>query len=108
MCVAQTQKKKPVKDDNSEISEESHSINHQGDQIEKSLPEAQNSKHYWQTKGYWNLPEKARKAIDQAKLKSKHSDFWYRLQNVNDKILVFKEIYYEKEPRFEKHFNQKK
>ena len=70
--------------------------------------ESRKSKYYWQTEGYWNLPEKARNAIDQAKLKSKHSDFWYRLQNLNDKILVFKDIYYDKEPMFEKQFNFKR
>lgn len=73
-----------------------------------SVLESRKSKYYWQTEGYWNLPEKARNAIDQAKLKSKHSDFWYRLQNLNDKILVFKDIYYDKEPMFEKQFNFKR
>jgi hypothetical protein len=33
----------------------------------------------WRDEAYWRLPEPVRHAIDVAKLKSKHSDFWYRL-----------------------------
>ena len=34
---------------------------------------------YWRNAAYWRLPENVRHAIDVAKMKSKHSEFWYRL-----------------------------
>lgn len=33
----------------------------------------------YKNKAYWNLPENVRNAIDLAKMKSKHSEFYYRL-----------------------------
>ena len=50
--------------------------------------------------GYWALPENVRSAIDIAKMKSKHSEFYYRLQTLNDKIFVFRHTYYNNMPNF--------
>ena len=58
----------------------------------------------WQTEAYWKLSENRRHAIDRAKMKAKHSDFWYKLQTLNDKIVVFRSMYYEKMTLNEKHF----
>ena len=33
----------------------------------------------YKTKAYWQLPENVRNAIDVAKMKAKHSEFYYRL-----------------------------
>jgi len=33
----------------------------------------------YKNKAYWNLPENVRNAIDLAKMKSKHSEFYYKL-----------------------------
>jgi len=44
----------------------------------------------YKTKAYWQLPENVRNAIDVAKMKAKHSEFYYRLQKLSDKILVFR------------------
>ena len=49
---------------------------------------------------YWALPENVRNAIDVAKMKSKHSAFYYRLQTLNDKIFIFRHMYYDKMPSF--------
>lgn len=45
---------------------------------------------YWKNEAYWRLPPNVRSAIDTAKYKEKHTDFWYRLENLNDKIYVYK------------------
>lgn len=41
-----------------------------------------------------------RNAIDVAKLKKKHSDFYYRLRLLNDKIHIFTNIFYNKVPLY--------
>ena len=57
---------------------------------------------YWRNAAYWRLPENVRHAIDVAKLKSKHSEFWYRLQTLNDKIFVFRSVFYTKMPAYQR------
>ena len=42
------------------------------------------------------MPENVRNAVDLAKIKSKHSEFWYRLETLNDKIFIFRSIFYSK------------
>ena len=54
----------------------------------------------YKNKSYWNLPENVRNAIDVAKSKSRHSEFYYKLQNLNDKIYVFRSIFYNKVPSY--------
>jgi hypothetical protein len=44
----------------------------------------------YKNEAYWRLPENVRHAVDIAKTKSKHSEFWYRLETLNDKIFVFR------------------
>lgn len=63
---------------------------------------------YWRTAAYWRLPENVRNAIDIAKMKSKHSEFWYRLQTLNDKIFVYRSVFYSKMPAYQKAFIEKK
>jgi len=55
---------------------------------------------YWRNKAYWRLPENVRHAIDVAKMKSKHSEFWYKLETLNDKIYIFRSIFYSRMPAF--------
>ena len=57
---------------------------------------------------YWKLPENVRHAIDLAKQKSQHTDFWYRLQTLNDKIFVFRNMFYSKAPAYQQAFYEKK
>ena len=54
----------------------------------------------YKNKAYWNLPENVRNAIDLAKMKSKHSEFYYKLQTLNDKIYVFRTHFYSKMPAY--------
>lgn len=48
------------------------------------------------------MPENVRNAIDVAYMKKKHSDFYYRLKKLNDKIHVFTNIFYNKVPKYQK------
>jgi len=57
---------------------------------------------------YWALPPNVRNAIDIAKQKSTHSEFFYRLQNLNDKIFVYRGVFYGRIPSFQKSFLLKK
>jgi hypothetical protein len=43
-----------------------------------------------------------------AKKKSKHSDFYNRLRSLNDKIGVYKKIFYTKTPKYEQVYQDKK
>lgn len=54
----------------------------------------------YKTKAYWQLPENVRNAIDVAKKKANHSEFYYRLQRLSDKILVFRSVFYSRIPKF--------
>ena len=63
---------------------------------------------YWRDEAYWRLPANVRHAVDVAKVKSKHSEFWYRLQALNDKIFVFRSIFYTKMPSYQRAFLKKK
>jgi len=55
----------------------------------------------YKNKAYWALPENVRNAIDLSKKKSKHSDFYYKMASLNDKIAVYKKIFYTSAPKFE-------
>lgn len=62
----------------------------------------------YKNKAYWALPENVRNAIDLSKKKSKHSDFYYKMSSLNDKISVYKKIFYSSAPKFEVQYNLKK
>jgi hypothetical protein len=57
---------------------------------------------HWKNSQYWSLPENVRNAIDVAQMKKKHSDFYYQLRLLNDKIHVFTSIFYNKVPKYQK------
>ena len=56
--------------------------------------------NYWKNAAYWRLPENVRAAIDTAKLKEKHTDFWYRLETLNDRIHTYRQLFYAKMPKY--------
>jgi hypothetical protein len=62
----------------------------------------------WQNEQFYTLPENVQNAINNAKLKKKHSDFYYRLRLLNDKIHVFTTIFYNRVPVYQKKFYEKK
>ena len=55
----------------------------------------------YKNNSYWALPENVRHAIDLSKKKSRHSDFYSKLTSLNDKIGVYKKIFYTNAPKFE-------
>jgi hypothetical protein len=62
-------------------------------------------KKLYQNSVYWALPENVRHAIDQAKKKSKHSDFCNRLNGLNDKITIYKILFYTRKTKHEELFD---
>ena len=64
--------------------------------------------YHWRNKAYWALPENVRNAIDVAKMKRKHSDFYYKLNILNDKLHVYTSMFYDKAPSYEHRWYEKK
>ena len=62
----------------------------------------------WRNKAYYQLPENVRRAIDIAEVKKKHTSFYYKLQSLNDKIFVFRDLFYYNMPEYQKRFLEKK
>lgn len=62
----------------------------------------------WKNASYWKLPENVRSAIDIARKKAHHSDFYYRLEVLNDKLLVFQDMFYTNMPQHQKTFYERK
>ena len=62
----------------------------------------------WKNDQYWALPENVRNAIDVAKMKKKHSDFYYKLRLLNDKIHIYTSIFYSKVPNYQKKWYEAK
>lgn len=44
------------------------------------------------------MPANVRHAIDVGKQKAKHSEFYYRLKGLNERIYTYKQIFYDKVP----------
>lgn len=80
----------------------------ENDDDSSSSAEDPDAKANYKNSHYWSLPENVRQAIDTAKKNSKHSDFYGRLRSLNDKIGVYKTIFYTKAPAYERMFYEKK
>lgn len=63
---------------------------------------------HWKNKEYYRLPENVRNAIDIAEMKQKHTSFFNKLQTLNDKILVFRSVFYNRMPEYQRIFMEKK
>lgn len=57
--------------------------------------------------GFWNndddymkLPENVRAAIELSREKAKHSQFYYRLRGLNERIKIYKSNFYDKMPYY--------
>ena len=62
----------------------------------------------YKNEAYWSLPENVRNAIDFARTKSKHSDFYGKLKGLTDKLGVYTQVFYTKAPKFERVFLERK
>ena len=49
---------------------------------------------------YNSLPANVRHAIDVGKQKAKHSEFYYRLKGLNERIYTYNGIFYDKVPAY--------
>jgi len=47
---------------------------------------------------FFHLPKNIRSAITNAKMHQKHSDFYYKLKDLNKKITAYKSVFYNKVP----------
>jgi hypothetical protein len=92
-------------DDNDEQSSQDH--NEEEEHENSSQGEKENPSS-WQTEQFYALPENVQNAINNAKLKKKHTDFYYRLRLLNDKIHVFTKIFYNRVPLYQKKWYEKK
>lgn len=63
---------------------------------------------HWKNKEYYRLPENVRNAIDMAEMKQKHTGFFYKLQTLNDKIFVYRSVFYNRMPEHQRIFMEKK
>ena len=57
---------------------------------------------------FYSLPDNVQKAILTGMEKSKHSDFYYKLQHLNEKIVLYKKLFYGKIPSYQKSYMAKK
>lgn len=61
----------------------------------------------WKTEEYWSLPENVRLVIDKnrsAKPDGRNSDFFNKLDDLNDRIHIYKSMFYSNVPKHEKNF----
>ena len=57
---------------------------------------------------YKKLPTNVRQAIKWSTMKAKHSEFYYKLQNLNERIGIYKELFSSKTPGFQTDFLQRR
>ena len=63
---------------------------------------------FWRrNKNYHELPENVRHAIEVSNLKAKHSDFYYKLKGLNEKIATYQAIFYSRVPKFHQAYMKK-
>ena len=53
-----------------------------------------------QTDQYLALPENVRHAVELSRRKSKHSDFYYILKELTDKIDIYTSVFYNRRPKY--------
>lgn len=64
----------------------------------------------WKTQAYWKLPKNVRRAIDESKVNATldyRTNFSEKLDTLNEKINIYKSVFYSKKPSFEKVFIQR-
>lgn len=91
-----------VDDSASSFSKSSHSSQPRPEPI---IPDNAN----WKDEQYYRLPKNVKNAIDVAEMKSRpnHSKFYHKLQNLNNKIDVYRSAFYSRQPEYERIFLEK-
>lgn len=62
----------------------------------------------YKDKLYRGMPGNVRRALDKAMAKQKHTDFFYKLERLNDQIRIFRSVFYDRVPKNEAHFQRRK
>ena len=58
-----------------------------------------NAPNFWsKIHGFETLPSNVQEAIMKSKEKAKHSEFYYKLRNLQDRIGVYKTMFYNRKP----------
>ena len=74
-----------LQDEESDGDEESEIEDDSSASVDKTQP------NFWRTNNeYAGLPENVKNAINVGKLKAKHSQFYYRMKDLNHKIAIYK------------------
>ena len=55
----------------------------------------------YRNESYWALPENVREIVDRSNRKRTHSEFYEALRSLNERILVFRIVFYSRKPKFE-------
>ena len=55
-----------------------------------------------------NLPDAVKIAVENSKQKAKHSDFYYKLSDLNNRIGLYKKLFYNKIPQYQVDYKLKK
>ena len=66
------------------------------------------NEEYKQLQSYQQLPANVQHAIDISKRKAKHSDFYMQLQDLTEKISVYKQLFCTKQPKFVQQYVMKR
>lgn len=56
---------------------------------------------------YRSLPAHVRRAVDNGREKAKHSEFYYKLRGLNERIHVYNRIFYNRMPKHQQRFIEK-
>lgn len=73
------------------------SLNDISSELDVSSDEDDKTQQTWKyNESYLALPENVRAAIDLSREKSKHSEFYYKLRGLNDRIKIYKSNFYDK------------
>ena len=57
---------------------------------------------------FFDLPQNVRQAVTNAKMHQKHSDFYYKLKDLNAKIGTYRHVFYNRMPAHERAFLARK
>jgi len=78
-------------------------------QVESSESDDRDQPNYYRKGEQFHLlPENVRAAIELSQEKSKHSEFYYKMKELNDKITVYKKIFDNRVPAWQRQYNKKK
>ena len=85
-------------DDNTfSLNDISSELDDSSDEDDKTRP------GYWRHDApYMRLPENVRAAIELSRERSKHSEFYYKLRGLNERIKIYKNHFYHKVPYYQR------